>query len=165
MDNREKIGLAFGICAAATITSVLCAGACLSELSASRKLLGDSTERIRNMSHVEIDQRVINDAVSKVVREKSGDAVRAAVTRVESATNADIQNRVRQAVEKQYGRIGSKVAKRIAEELESDTVYSDIRDEVVSQAVDKLNEKLSDELDSEIGKIGKVYQGIAAVLK
>jgi len=162
MDNRVKIGLAFGFCTVSAVTAIAFAEKSSRELEEVRKLIGDSTDRIRNMSHVEVDQQIINDAVSKVVREKSSDAVKAAVQRVESATNADIKNRVRQAVEKQYGRIGDKVAKRIAE---SDTAYNDMRTEIINSAVEKLTDKLGDELDSEIGRIGKVYQGIAAALK
>ena len=165
MDNRVKIWLAFGFCAVSAVTAAVLAEKSASELEEVRKLIGESTERIQSMSHVEVDQQIINNAVSKVVREKSSDAVRAAVQRVESATNADIQNRVRQAVEKQYGRIGDKVAKRIAREIESDSAYNDMRSEVINSAVEKLTEKLGDELDEEIGRIGKVYQGIAAALK
>jgi hypothetical protein len=165
MDNREKVALAFGICTASAVVSIVFAACSARDVADTKKILGESVDRIRNMSRIDIDQRVINDAVSKVVREKSGDAVRAAVNRVETAANADIQNRVRQAVEKQYGRIGDKVAKRIAEEISDKYSRQDIIDEVVSQTVDKLTEKIGDELDSEIGKIGKVYQGIAAALK
>ena len=165
MNKDSKITLMFGVCVGSTLLATFCAIACADRLNSIKKIVGESTERIQSMSHVEVDQQIINNAVSKVVREKSGDAVKAAVQRVESATNADIQNRVRQAVEKQYSRIGDKVAKRIAEEISDKYSRQDIIDKVVSQTVDELTEKLGDELDEEIGRIGKVYQGIAAALK
>ena len=87
-----------------------------------------------------------------------------AASAAEQRMRNDIANRVKQAVEKSMGRVNEYVAKQMAEEGEGIT-RDDIIDDVVEKTTEKLVEKLGDELDGEVGRIGKIYQGIIAALK
>lgn len=146
--------------------SIISAGcAVLSLLSArdSRRAIRGSTERLSRMSHVDIDKAIVDKALSEAVRNKSGEAVREAAARAENRMRADIGNRVHQAVSESMKKINREVANRLTLEL-SDVERDDIIRDVISQTTDALVEKLEENLDEEVGKIGKIYQGIAAAI-
>ena len=52
----------------------------------------------------------------------------------------------------------------MSEEIE-DISRDEIMDTVIQEVTDQLIEKLSSDLDNEVGKVGKIYQGIAAALR
>ena len=162
--NETMKNAMIGVCIALGLTGIGCAIYSASEASQARKLIGGAADHIGQMSHFDIDQRVVDQAVQDAVKRKSGEAVSRAASAAEQRMRNDIANRVKQAVEKSMGRVDEYVAKQMAEEVEGIT-RDDIIDDVVEKTTEKLVEKLGDELDGEAGRIGKIYQGIVAALK
>lgn len=160
METKWIVGGSLAVAGLSLVAAALSA----SEVLRSRKLIGDATERISQLSHVEIDQRLVDQAVRDSIRTQSHAAVERAAKSAENRMNGDISNRVKQAVEKCMSGINERVAKKIASEM-TDVERDEIMDEVISKTTDALVEKLGDELDGEIGRIGKIYQGIAAAIK
>jgi len=163
MEERTKkwvVGISVGTAFLSLMGVVYCA----EETHQMRDMIAGSTERIREMSHVDIDKRMVDQMVQKAVREQAGNAVRGAAEKVEHDMMADIRNRVKQAVQNQTNDIGKKVAKQVGDEI-ADISRDEIMDSVIQEVTDQLVEKLSDDLDNEVGRIGKIYTGIAAALR
>lgn len=129
-----------------------------------RKMIAGSTERIANLSHVDIDRRMVEQMIQKSVRDQAGAAAREAADKVQHDVAADLKNRVKQIIGNQASEINRKVASTIADEM-ADINRDDIVEEVISQTTEKLVDKLGDDLDNEVGRIGKIYKGIAAALQ
>ena len=153
------IGIGFGIAGISTV------GLCYSVVQTAnmKRMIAGSTERISQLSHVDIDQRLIDRMVQKSVKEQAGYATRMAAENIQRETLADIRNRVKQAVSNQTDTISKKVAANIVDQI-SESDKDEIIEQVIGATTDRLVEKLGDDLDSEVGKIGKIYQGIAAAL-
>lgn len=129
-----------------------------------RKMIAGSTERIANLSHVDIDRRMVEQMIQKSVRDQAGAAAREAADKVQHDVAADLKNRVKQIIGNQTQEINRKVASTIADEM-AEINRDDIVEEVISQTTEKLVDKLGDDLDNEVGRIGKIYKGIAAALQ
>lgn len=163
MQEKTKnyvIGFSLG----AAALSLLGIGYCSGEMRKMQKMIAGSSERIRELSHVDIDRHLVDQMMQKAVREQAGSVAREAADKVEHDLLADIRNRVKQAVSNQTNEIGKKVAKQITEEI-ADISHDEIMDNVIQEVTDKLVEKLSDDLDDEVGRVGKIYQEIAAALR
>lgn len=163
MSDNLKNAL-MGVCIALGLTGIGCAIVSANEASEARRLIGGAAERIGRLSHFDIDQRVVDQAMQDAIRKKSGEAVNRAAEAAEQRMRNDISNRVKQAVEKSAGKIGDRVAQKFASELK-DIERDDIMEDVIEKTTEKLVEKLGNELDGEVGRIGKIYQGIAAAMK
>ena len=131
---------------------------------AMKKMIAGSAERISQMSHVDIDKRLVDQLVQKSVREQAGTACRNAADSARNEIMADMRNRVKQAVQNQASSINKQVAKTIADEM-AEVNKDEIIEEVISATTERLVDKLGDELDCEVGRIGKIYKGIAAALQ
>lgn len=161
-DNTKNIliGLGFGI-AGLSLGGMVYSGL---QVRSMKKMIAGSTERISQLSHVDIDKRLVDQMVQKAVRDQAGSAARFAADKVSHDVLADMRNRVKQAVNNQASEINKRVAMTIADEME-DISKDQIMEDVISATTEKLVDKLGDELDSEVGRIGKIYQGIAAALR
>ena len=164
MEKETKRKVIVGVSVGAAVLSLFGVACCLDETRQIKNIVAGSSERIREMSHVDIDKRMVDQMVRDSVKSQAGSVVRDAAQRVEHDTMADIRNRVKQAVQNQTERISKDVSAKLADEI-SGISRDDIIDEVVKEVTDKLVEKLSDDLDNEVGRIGKIFQGIAATLK
>ena len=160
-DNAKNflIGLGFGIAG----VSVLGVTYTSFQARAMKRMIAGSAERISQMSHVDIDRRLVDQLVQKSVREQAGSACRNAADSVRSEIMADMRNRIKQAVQNQTASINKQVAKTIADEM-AEVNRDEIIENVISATTERLVEKLGDELDAEVGRIGKIYKGIAAAL-
>ena len=161
-DNTKNIlvGLSFGI-AGLSLGGMVYSGL---QARSMRKMITGSAERIAQMSQVDIDRRLVDQMVQKAVRDQAGSAARAAADRAANDVLADMRNRVKQAVANQTSEINKKVAMTIADEMEN-VCRDDIVEEVISQTTEHLVDKLGEDLDNEVGRIGKIYKGIAAALQ
>lgn len=163
MEEKTK-NIIVGVSIGTAILSLLGISYCADQMNAVKSMVGASTERIRNLSHVDIDRGMVDRMVEDSVRKQAGDAARAAAMKAKDEIMTDMRNRVKQAVNNQKGEIAKKVAAKFAEEI-SETDKNDIISDVIDATTDKLIEKLGDDLDSEVGRIGKIYKGIAAVMQ
>lgn len=152
------VGVGFGF------LGLMGAAFCADELNKTRKMLGVATGKISEMSQVDIDKALVDDLVKKAVQTKAGEVVRNAAQSVKDDVTADIRNRVKQSVSGFAGEINKKVAKQIADEM-SHVDRDEIVDEVIKRTTEKLVDKLGEDLDNEVGRIGKIYKGIAAALQ
>ena len=161
-DSTKNIIVGLSIVATALST----AGAVYSavENRSIRKMVSGSTERIKNLSTIDIDQKMVDMMVKKAVHDKSAQAVTTAADAIKHDMMADIKNRVKQAVSNQTSSLTEDVAKKFTDEIASIS-RDDIRSDVVTNVTEKLTEKLSNELDGEIGRVVKVAQGITAALR
>ena len=161
-DNTKNIliGLGFGI-AGLSIMGMAYSGF---QARSMKRMIAGSTERISQLSQVDIDHRLVDQMMQKAVREQAGVAARSAADKVQHDVMADMKNRVRQAVSNQASEINKRVAMTIADEME-DVSKDEIIEEVISATTEKLVDKLGEELDDEVGRIGKIYKGIAAALQ
>ena len=162
--NEEKVTVGFWICLGSSLLCLLGMGYSWTQVRNIRRMVAGSTERIREMSHVDIDRRMVDQMIQKAVREQAGIAARDAADKAGHDIMADMKNRVRQAVQNQTGELTKKVAQKMADEI-YDIKREEIVDDVVSATTEKLVDKLGDELDNEVGKIGKVFTGIAAAMR
>lgn len=159
----NKMRLMFGGMVGLGLLSFGCAAFSANEANASRKMIQGATDRISRMSRIDIDQGIVDKAVGDAIYRKSAEAVNRAAKSAENRMMNDIQNRVRQAIEKSAGNINERVARKIAQEMAS-VERDEIMNEVIKKTTEALVEKLGDELDGEVGRIGKIYQGIAAAI-
>ncbi len=164
MEENKKRKYIVGFSIGAAVVSLFGIAVCADKMNTMQKMIAGSTERINQMTHVDLDKRMVDQMVQKAVREQSGSVVRDAASKVEHDMMADIRNRVKQAVQNQTNEISKKVSKKVAEEI-ADISRDEIMDTVIQEVTDKLVEKLSDDLDEEVGRVGKIYQGIAAALR
>lgn len=132
--------------------------------NACKRMISDSTRRIGEMSHVDIDRSIVDQAVQKAVHEQAADAVRLAADKVQHDMSADIRNRVKQVVDNRKQDMVKQVSDKLATEM-SKIDRDSIMDPVIEAVTEKLVDKLGDELDEEIGKIGAIYKGIAAAMR
>lgn len=164
MKNETVMAIIAGVGVVSGIVGMCVADKCYNEVTECRKILGDSEKRIREMSHVDIDQHIVNETMRKVVKEKAGEAVNSARRMIENDMSADLRNRVKQVVGNKSDEINRKVAEQLAKEM-AEVDKDEITSQVIEATTEKLIDKLSDDLDKEVGKIGKVYKGIAAIMQ
>lgn len=164
MKNETVMAIIAGAGVVSGIIGMCVADKCYNEVAECRKLLGDSEKRIRELSSVDIDQHIVNETMRKVVKEKAGEAVNSARRMIENDMSADLRNRVKQVIGNKSDEINRKVAEQLAKEM-AEVDKDEITSQVIEATTEKLIDKLSDDLDKEVGKIGKVYKGIAAIMQ
>lgn len=161
-ENTKDWVVGFSIGAAAL--SLFGIGFCVNRMNTMQEMLGASTEHIKSMSHVDIDKRMVDRLVEQSVKEQTSKVAQSAANRVVNDMANDIRNRVKQSVGNQTAKIHDKVSKALADEI-AQMDKDEIIDDVVKATTDQLIEKLSDDLDNEVGRVGKIYKGIAAALQ
>ena len=146
------------------VMGIAAAAYSMDQANACKRMISDSQKRISELTNVDVDQYIVNEAVRKAVREQASEAVGHARRQIEKDMSADLRNRIKQAVGNKTEEINKQVADQLAKEMDAVD-----KDEIISQVMDattdKLIDKLGDDLDHEVGKIGKIYKGIAAVLQ
>ena len=163
MEERSK-NWVVGISLCVAGMSLAGVGVCIFQTREARRMIAGAAEHVRDLSHVDIDQKMVDRLVMSSVKEQAHDAAKTAADRAGKCILADMTNRVKQVVNSKATDINRQVAEKIAEEV-SDLKRDDIIEDVVSATTEKLVEKLGDDLDSEVGRIGKIYQGIAEALR
>lgn len=146
-----------------TVLSLTGFGYSVSQMRAMRKAVINSTERIKDMTQIDIDQKMVDTLVRKAVREQAGTVAQNAANRAANEFTADMKNRVKQFLNNRVVDIDGQIAKHLTDNI-TGLDKQQILEDVTSQATDMLVEKLGNDLDGEVGKIGQVYKGLAAIM-
>ena len=146
-----------------TVLSLTGFGYSVSQMRAMRKAIINSTERIKDMAQVDIDQKMVDTLVRKAVCEQAGTVAKNAANRAANEFTADMKNRVKQFLNNRVVDIDGQIARHLTDNI-TGLDKQQILDDVTSQATDMLIEKLGNDLDGEVGKIGQVYKGLAAIM-
>lgn len=141
-----------------------CAAHAMNQADKCRRIIDESGRRIRDLSQVEIDRHIVDRLVRESVTEQAKKAVHSARKNIEDEMTADLRNKVRDIIGDKTKEINDKVAEQLAKQM-AQTDTDDIIRDVTSATTEKLIDKLSDDLDNEVGKIGKIYKGIAAMMQ
>lgn len=122
-----------------------------------------SAEKIKDLTHIDIDQDMVDHLVQKSVKEQASSVAHEAANKIRTEYANDLRNRVGQCLKLKSSDIEKQVAKEIRDQI-SGMDKNDIISDVVDRTTELLADKLSEDLDAEVGRIGKIYKGIAAMV-
>ena len=163
--TKRNLIIGFGVFGITTgVLGLTGVGICMRRTNTMKQIIAGSAERIKDLSHVDIDHRMVESMIQKSVREQAGTVARDAADKIRHEVESDLKNRVKQVIGNQTAEINKQVAKAVSDEM-AKVNRDDIIEDVVAQTTEKLVDKLSEELDAEVGRIGKIYKGIAAALQ
>lgn len=145
------------------VTGLICLGYSVHQVRSMRRVLLGSAEKIAELSHVDIDQTIVNNMVKKAVQEQASAAAAKAANKAVDVCGADMINRVKQILQNKKIDIETQLSDEILKQI-SQTDKDDIIDDVTEKASEMLVEKLGEDLNAEIGRMGKIYKGIAAIV-
>ena len=145
------------------VTGLACFGYSIHQVHSMRKMLLGSAEKIAGMSHVDIDQAMVDNMVKKAVKEQSYEVAVKAANKAYETTTANMTNQVKQLVQNKKSDIEDQLAKEVLGQITKADKH-DILEEVTEKASEMLVEKLGDDLDAEVGRMGKIYKGIVAMV-
>ena len=145
------------------VTGLTCLGYSIYQVRSMRRVLLGSAQKINELSHVDIDQAVVDNMVKKAVKEQATTVASKAATKACDIVTADMINRVKQLVSNKQGEIETQLATEILDMI-TKADKNEIVEDVTEKASEMLVEKLGDDLDAEVGRMGKIYKGIVAMV-
>lgn len=130
--------------------------------------VNEAKKDISKLTHVEISEKVVDDAINEAVKKEAEKTAEACGKRVVSSTMEYIEKEVRQACKDKGEEITKSVSENIA--IEAAKVDVDkIRNEAVKLAkqtiADKLDGKLdfiAEEFSQNLNNVGKIYSSFAS---
>lgn len=163
MRRLERIGLLVlsGVSVAAGIY-------CHRELRKAVRLMNKAAENVAEIAVVDVQQSIIDRAITTAADREVGRAVGRAVKLVEDDIAGEAQKRVHNAVQQCYGKIQKVITEAIAKEA-AKVDQNAIMEEATERAKEMLLERFDGKLDGlmsdyqrNLDNVGKIYQSIAA---
>lgn len=136
---------------------------CYHESQECKALIANANDRIKNLASIDVDHRIVENAVNRAAKEASDKAVYAAAQNALGTLKAEIKERVKSAVDQSMSKVSDAVAVKMAKEV-ADISKDDIIEEVVKSTTEKLTERLEEDIGDEMTKVGEIYKNIVDAL-
>lgn len=167
---EEKIKWERIACITLSGISVVAAIFCYKDLRKSLRLIGKATDHISQLTTIDVERNVIDQAINGAANREVGRTVSRAMRAVEDGIVEETQKRVHAAVQQSYGKIQKAITDAIAKEA-ANVNKDDIMREATERAKDLIVEKFDGKLDDllseynrNLDNVGKIYQSIAKTM-
>ena len=110
----------------------------------------DATKHISDLTSVDVQETIVQKAVSKVAEREVADTVRTVASKLRSDIHSEISSKVRAAVNDEFEAVRPEIASRLRKkvrELELTDILSEIQNSAEEQVMEKLEEKVDEFLE------------------
>ena len=145
------------------VIGLTCLGYSMSQIHSMRTILLGSAKRINELSHVDIDQEMVNNMVKRSVKDQASTVAEKAATVVAKSCTNDMTNRIKSLLGNKKMDIEKMLSDEVLKQI-SETDKHEIVEKVTAKASEMLAERLSNDLDSNVGRMGKIYSGLMAMM-